>query len=395
MSVLSRSGFASPTLTKAADKLHVCIIQPVMKQYRLPFFTALERSLAEHGIGLTVVYGTPWAREALRGDNVSLPAPLGFEVKSFYLLNKLLVIPVLRPWLRADLVIVEQANKNVLNYFLHLLRGLGLKRLAFWGHGRDMQAAPEKWGERFKRLYLRSVDWWFAYTFGARDYVVGQGFDPSRTTAVENAVDTRAMREQAESVTDVEKRLALYGLGWDENACIGVYCGSLYGNKHVDRLITLSDEIHAAHPAFRLLIIGGGPEEAAFAQLAAERPWVRMVGPKFGREKFVLLALASVWLNPGLVGLGVLDAFCAGLPVLTRKVGPHSPELEYITDDVNGYVMFDNSWEAYTRLVIDLLHDEPRLERLRAGARESALHYSIETMVANFTSGVVACLARS
>ena len=394
MSPPTPSGIAGAIAPAMIRRRHVCIIQPVMKQYRLAFFSALERALAEHGIGLTVAYGTPWAREALRGDNVPLPPPLGHEVKSYYLFNWLLVIPVFRPWIRADLVIVEQANKNALNYLLHVVRALGLKRLAYWGHGRDMQALHDTWSERYKRRTLKAVDWWFAYTRGARDYVVGQGFDPERATAVENAVDTRAMRDEMLSVSEMEKSRARHGLGWGDNNLVGVYCGSLYSNKYVAQLITISDEIIAAVPDFRLLIIGGGPEAGLLAELAASRPWVRMVGPKFGREKSVLLALSSLWLNPGLVGLGVLDAFCAGLPVLTRKLGPHSPELEYIVDDLNGYVLLTEEWPTYTHLVIDLLRDRGRLERLQHGARESALRYSIETMVANFTNGVLACLAR-
>lgn len=382
------------TDTVALSGRRVCIIQPVMKQYRLPFFMALERALAGHGVGLKVVYGTPWASEARRGDNVRLPAPLGHEVKNFYPFNTLLIQPVLGPWLDADLVIVEQANKQALNYLLLGLRALGLKRLAFWGHGRDMQASPASLGERFKRAYLKRVDWWFAYTPGARDYVAGQGFDGTRITAVENAVDTKAMREEMASVTDAERASALADLGWNSAAKIGVYCGSLYPNKRVDALLEMSDDIHAAVPDFRLLIVGGGPQENRVRELAAQRPWVRAAGPKFGREKSVLLSLAAMWLNPGVVGLGVLDAFCAGLPVLTQRLAQQSPEIEYIADGRNGHVVPD-SRQAYVDAVVGLLQDDERLARLRTGARESALRYSVETMARNFTSGVLACLSRS
>jgi glycosyltransferase involved in cell wall biosynthesis len=147
-------------------------------------------------------------------------------------------------------------------------------------------------------------------------------------------------------------------------------------------------------PDFRLLIVGGGPEENRVRELAAQRPWVQLVGPKFGREKSVLLSLAEVWLNPGVVGLGVLDAFCAGLPVLTQRSAQQSPETEYITDDHNGCLLPD-SRQAYAEAVIGLLQNDERLARLRAGAIESVQQYSVETMARNFTSGVLACLSRS
>jgi glycosyltransferase involved in cell wall biosynthesis len=379
---------------RTAATHRVCIIQSVMKQYRVPFFTALEEALAQQRIALTVVYGNPWAKEAERGDNVRLPAPLGHEVKNLYPLNTLLVQPVLKPWLTADLVIVEQANKQALNYVLLALRALGLKRLAFWGHGRDMQADPSSLGERFKRSYLKQVDWWFTYTAGACDYVSDQGFERPRITTVENAVDTRALRDALAAVREAERDTMRRQLAWNADARIAVYCGSLYANKRVDSLITISDAIYAAVPDFRLLIIGGGPEEENLAALARQRPWIRMVGPKFGREKTVLLSLAELWLNPGLVGLGVLDAFCAGLPVLTQRMEMASPELEYIADDHNGYIL-PNRPEEYVSTVVALLRDQDRLARLRSGARESAERYSIETMVKNFSAGVLACLSRS
>ena len=55
----------------------VCIIQPVMKGYRVPFFVALDKRLSKAGIILQVVYGTPWPEEARRRDHLELPPPLG------------------------------------------------------------------------------------------------------------------------------------------------------------------------------------------------------------------------------------------------------------------------------------------------------------------------------
>lgn len=51
----------------------VCIIQPVMKGYRLPFLVGLDKRLSQVGITIQVVYGTPWPEEAKRGDHEDLP----------------------------------------------------------------------------------------------------------------------------------------------------------------------------------------------------------------------------------------------------------------------------------------------------------------------------------
>ncbi|MDO9466389.1 MAG: glycosyltransferase family 4 protein [Thiobacillus sp.] len=372
----------------------VCIIQPVMKQYRVPFFLELEKALAAKGIDLVVVYGTPWRGEAERGDHAELPPPLGVKVNSSMLLGKLLLIPVLRPWLRADLVVVEHANKNLLNYLLAILRGLRLKRVAFWSHGRDRQADSASLGERFKRRTLHWADWWFAYTAESAAYVEAQGYPKDRITVVENAIDTRALRADLDAVSDEELQAIRTAFGWNGTEQVAVFCGSLYRNKRLDLLFEAADRVQREVPAFRLIVIGGGPLAEAVAEFARHRAWVQAVGPKFGHEKSVILKLACMWLNPGALGLGILDAFCAGMPLLTTRQSTHGPEIEYLQHEVNG-LLLDDAPEAYADGMLRLLRDEDLAARLREGAMASAQRYSIETMVRNFSNGVRACLSLS
>lgn len=367
---------------------HVCIVQPVMKGYRVPFFHGLADRLQRDGVTLEVVYGTPWAEEAKRGDNVDLPPPLGRKVESRYIGGKLLWIPVLRPLIRADRVIVEHANKNVLNYPLALANSLKLKRVGYWGHGLDRQSDPDSLGERYKRRSLHWADWWFAYTAGAAEYVRNQEFDAKRVTAVGNSVDTRELREQVASVTDAERKEMLAELSLSPDGRRLLYCGSLYGNKRLDLMLPSADALHEQLPDLQQIVIGGGPLADEVERFAASRPWVRYVGPQFGRRKAIFLSLADVWLNPGLVGLGILDAFSAGLPLVTTDVPIHSPEIEYLEHGQNG-LMVAPEVGALTQALYDLLQSPERLARLRQGAIDSAQKYSVETMVENFAQGVL------
>lgn len=372
----------------------LCIVQPVLKQYRVPFFVELQRVLEAEGIRLRVVYGTPWKGEDARGDHADLPPPLGRRVRSFMLFGRLLLIPTLRPWLGADLVVVEHANKNLLNYLLAVLYGLRLKRVAYWSHGRDRQADPDSGGERFKRRSLHWADWWFAYTADSAEYVALRGFPRARITVVENAIDTRALRADLDAVTPAQIRAARDTLGWTGDERVAVYCGSLYPNKRLDLLFEAAERVHRAVPEFRLLVVGGGTLSGEVQAFAASHDWVRAVGPKFGREKSVLLRLAGMWLNPGALGLGILDAFCAGLPMLTTRQSTHGPEIEYLRHEGNG-LLLDDSPAAYADGMLRLLGDANLAARLAAGARESARRYSIETMAKNFAAGVRACLSPS
>lgn len=371
----------------------VCIIQPVMKHYRLPFFSGLESRLLRSGISLKVVYGTPWAEERERGDEGCLHPPLGCQSKGWMLPGGLYLQPVLRPWLSADLVIVEHANKHALNWLLLALRSVGLKRVAYWGHGRDRQGNPGSAGERFKRRSLHWADWWFAYTQGAADYIVAEGFDRTSVSVVENAIDTREVIREVASITDTEKGRLLAELGWGRAARVGVYCGSLYPNKRLDLLLQAALLVRATHPDFHLLIVGGGPSVEEVTEFSSRHSWVRYVGPKFGREKARFLSLADMALNPGLVGLGILDAFSARLPLLTTRLPIHSPEIEYLIDGQNG-LMLGASERAYAAGITALLSDAVLLRQLQEGAAVASRRHSIEAMIENFARGIENCLAR-
>lgn len=376
-------------------KPRVCIIQPVMKQYRMPFFQQLGHLLGQAGIELQVVYGTPWLQEALRKDHGDIPPPLGLRVASRMLGGKLFWMPVARPWIRADLVVVEHANKHLMNFLLAALQRLRIKRVAYWGHGRDLQGSEESMGERYKRRSLHWSDWWFAYTSGAARYVASQGFAPQRITVVQNAIDTAELRRQLAQVDDTTRARVLARLGWPADSRVGVYCGSLYPNKRLDWLMQSAEAVHRQHPGFRLLVVGGGPlgpELKAFAQQHGE--WVHWAGATFGQDKADLLGTAELWLNPGLVGLGILDAFCAGLPLLTTDLPLHSPEIEYLEHGRNGLMVAPDP-EAFGQAILDLLADPVRLATMRAAARSDSHRYSIEAMAHNFAQGVQQCLGRS
>lgn len=373
--------------------MKVCIIQPVLKNYRVPFFQTLQRALERDGIDLVVVYSDPWRSEAKRGDHSELPEPLGCRANAFFFGN-LYIQFVLRPWLDADLVIVEQANKHALNYILLLRRLFTRKKVAFWGHGRSPFHSPNSLGERIKSLMLMRADWWFAYTRRTASYLEAQGFSRRSITNVENAVDVEALRQQLLSVSQADRQQVKRDLGWPTSSRVGIYCGSLYENKRLDLLFEAADALYQRDPHFRLLVVGGGPLEAAVRNYCAQRSWVRFVGPQFGFRKAALLSISEIWLNPGGVGLGVLDSFAAGVPLITSGSSSHGPELDYLENLRNSVVTVGGN-EEYIQGAVQTYTDQELLTSLSAGALQSAERYSIENMAQNFAAGIAQCLGRS
>jgi glycosyltransferase involved in cell wall biosynthesis len=370
----------------------VLIIQSQIKQYRMPFFENLREALRKDGVTLKVGYSDPPPSETGKRDNCDLPSDYGVKVTGYWVLgNRVIWQPLLNEVAAADLVIVEHANKYIMNHILLVWSAFSGKRVAFWGHGRNRQSQRDGFSEWLKLHTLSRVDWWFAYTAGTVEYLTRRGVLRSKITNVENAIDTTVFREQLASVSESEVAAARRKLRISTDSKVGLFCGGVTREKMPEFLVESAVRIRRLLPRFELVAIGGGPQQVFFERASDRCPWFHYLGPRFGREKAVYFKLADVFLMPGLLGLAVLDAFAAGVPVVTTNVPIHSPEIEYLEEGRNGLVTAVNP-ESYSEAVVTILRNHEWLERLRHGARACGEKHTIENMVANFCHGVLCAL---
>jgi glycosyltransferase involved in cell wall biosynthesis len=373
----------------------VLVIQSEINQYRLPFFAKLNELLRAEGIRLTVAYSDPACEDESKNDTCELPQSFGKKVKSYWLWKgKLLHQPVLRAIAAADLIIVEQANKHVVNHLLLPLCVAGWKRVAFWGLGENRQAGRLAISEWYRRKSLNWVSWWFAYTHSTADYLLGSGVAVERITVVQNAIDTRGLREAVAGMTETQRFEVRAQLGIGPRDPVGIYCGMLHKVKALPFLLDAAKALRAIMPNFHLLLVGGGQDQPYVEQEARNYSWVHYLGPRTGNEKAPFLGIADVALQPGRVGLVILDCFAAGLPLLTTRLSNHGPEMDYLAEGINGLVS-EPTVEAFAQVAWDLFSDPDRLRGMQQASLASSEHYSIEAMAANVCTGVLQCMGRS
>lgn len=372
----------------------VLIIEAQIKRYRKPFYERLNTALCKEGVQLKVVYSAPAPSEARKQDNCELPGEYGVKVSGYWIgKERLLFQLAFREIATADLVVVDHANKFLLNHFLLPLSLCKLKRAAFWGLGENLQAGGSRFSEWYKERTLNWVDWWFAYTEGTARYLQRRGVPPAKITAVQNSVDTRRIQTCVKNLTLNAKAALRAKLGIGPSAPVGIFVGMLHKVKSVPFLIQAAEKIRQTIPDFQLIVVGGGPDEEEIMQSAAHRPWIHFAGPKFGDRKSRFLAIADVFLLPGRAGLAVLDGFAASLPLIVTRLPIHGPEMEYFEEGRNGLMTAPDP-EAYAQAVSLLLSNPKELQLLREGAANSAKNYSIEAMVENFKRGILQCLAQ-
>jgi glycosyltransferase involved in cell wall biosynthesis len=264
---------------------------------------------------------------------------------------------------------------------------LGFKHFAYWGHGQNRQGNPNSWREKIKKKLSKQCDWWFAYTQGVAEYMADFGYPRSKITVLNNSIDTSAFKQllaeqSPEKVAGFKRQLAI-----DDNARIGLFCGSLYADKKIEFLLKAAAIIHQKNPTFVLLVVGNGKDRTMVEDFANRHSFIKYLGPLFGEQKALAFKSADLFLCPGAAGLAILDAFSAALPFFSSDDLNHGPEIDYLQHGFNG-VMTTPLENDYTQAVVDILNAPEKLAKLRNNALASSSQFSIENMAQHFVEGI-------
>jgi len=216
---------------------------------------------------------------------------------------------------------------------------------------------------------------------GLRDDLIARGF-PSRTMGlVPNGVDLAMFGAPPPRDAALAREL-----GFDTERCresarepgpvIG-FIGSFYPYEGIDDLIAAMPELVAAHPAARLLLVGGGPSEAALRAQARASPaagTIRFVGRVPHSEVNRYYSLIDVVAYPRkamrltelVTPLKPLEAMAQGKIVAASDVGGHR---ELIADGLTGTLFAPDDPRDCARALAALLWNRAEWDHLRIAAR--------------------------
>ena len=361
-------------------RARVLMAEPGLPHYRVALFESLRDGLLEHGVQFDFLHGPsggndlPWARTL-----TTLRMPWG---------GKALWQPF--DTTACDLVIVSHENALLFNHWLS--RPWRPFRLGLFGHGANLAASSRQTArEHFKRFTLRRADWWFGYTTLSQRLAMEAGFPPERITVVDNATDTIALRQQMADTPDDQLKLLRQAQGLTPGHT-GLFLGTMYAGKGLDRLIEAAALVQCQDPAFVLLMVGDGPARPAAQRATRDQAHIRWLGPLHGADKAALMAVSDFLCLPGAVGLAIVDAFAAGLPLLTTDAPGHGPEIAYLEPGRNGDITPPDT-RAYADAVLGLLRDPVRLRQWRDRAASDGRRYTVQAMASRFGQGILESLA--
>ena len=219
---------------------------------------------------------------------------------------------------------------------------------------------------------LRRADAVTTICEGLRREILQRGVPPSRVTVIPNGVDVDRFGVDHAAHPGTARRLGVEAAG----PIVG-FIGSFFGYEGLSLLLAAFPFIVTRRPSARLLLVGGGPQEAALRRQAAESG----IGDKVvfaGRiphaEIPACYDLIDVLVYPRtrnrltelVTPLKPLEAMARGQLVVASDVGGHR---ELIRDDETGVLFPAGDATALAKAVLDLLDDAERGRRLRLAAR--------------------------
>ena len=278
---------------------------------------------------------------------------------------------------------VLHAHSPVLNAIpaLRVGRRLGIPVVyevrAFWedaavDHGTTTEGSLRyRLTRRLETHALRNADHVFTICEGLRGDIAARGIAAGKITVIPNAVDIRDFEPGGVPDAALQTRLGLDG------AVVLGFIGSFYAYEGLDLLLQALPELLRRRPELRVLLVGGGPQDAALkaqAQALGVADKVVFTGrvPHAEVQRYYDLidVLAyprhSMRLTELVTPLKPLEAMAQGRLLVASDVGGHK---ELIRDGDTGVLFRAGSAASLTDAVDGLLQRRHTWPALRAAGR--------------------------
>lgn len=248
---------------------------------------------------------------------------------------------------------------------------------AFWedaavGNGTGTEGSARYWLTRQLETHAaRKADAVAVICDGLRDDLIARGIEAEKIVVAPNGVDLTLFGDPPPRDEALARELGLH-----DAETVG-FIGSFYDYEGIDDLIAAMPLLAAERPSARLLLVGGGPMEAALRAQAAASPAadrIRFIGrvPHEQVERYYGLVDIQAYprkamrLTELVTPLKPLEAMAQGCLVAASDVGGHR---ELIENGVTGTLFAPGDPKAIARALSDMFADRAGWEIRRETAR--------------------------
>lgn len=262
---------------------------------------------------------------------------------------------------------------------IHWLKLSGIP-VALWTKARNLDD-QDNWFRNafFDYLHLIS-DGLILYTSSLRRFI--SKWHQTKVFVANNTLNFEDFPQISEFKESIKQEL---GIPFKKVVLFAGRIGEEKNRKKVDHLIDIFRELDRKDVG--LVIVGSGLSEELRARMNPSNTiYLGEVHDPENRQISRIFKMADVCSIPGHVGLGLNQAFFWGLPMIT-ELGKQPPEIEYLRDGENGFIVPEDDRVALRNRVVFLMDNDEERMRMSANARHDILSYaSTEGMFSGFLS---------
>ncbi len=348
----------------------IVLISNKVMHYRVSVYNYFFRRFRQEGFEFSVIsdHFHPKNRRPMEFDNRELPLHF-FTLKA--------EIDRMDP----DAVILFLRMKDLIIWpLVHWLKLRGIP-FACWNKGGNWDAKESRW-RRALYNYLHGLgDASIVYAENCLDYMKPRFH--SNTFIANNTLNSEDFPEIPDSKEDIKRQ---FGIRFEKVVLFVGRIGAEKGRKRVDHLIEIFRTMDREDVG--LVLVGSGMPDAYKQSMNPKNTlYLGEVHDSGDIGISKLFKMADVFAMPGHVGLAITQAFHWGLPLITEE-DAHPPEIWYLKDGYNGFMVQRNDLAALKEKILFLLDDDAARSCFSENARRtSRQEASIESMF----SGFLAC----
>ncbi|HEX7973840.1 MAG TPA: glycosyltransferase family 4 protein [Anaerolineales bacterium] len=250
-------------------------------------------------------------------------------------------------------------------------------------HGGDLYD-PSKFTSPHRHPLLRL---WIRYLLRSADVVVGQSNNTLENVRHYYTPEIKGVRIPLGIFRpkDYSASRAQYGFAQDDILLVTV--GRLIARKAVHQLIAMLSGLRTERA--HLLVVGSGPAEDSLREEARARGLehrVHFMGYIEEAEKFRLLGISDVYVSTAQhegFCLAFLEAMACKLPIISYDHGGH---MDYLKDEVTGFVVPLNNLELFTHRCARLIEEADLRQRFGANNLDLVEDYYIDSCASRYES---------
>lgn len=275
---------------------------------------------------------------------------------------------------------VEKKNIRLFLYAIKLRRLNKQVRLFSYNHpmlrsGNGKVTFIDKWMTKF---YFKNLNRVVFYTQQSCDWAIKNGLIvQNKASWANNTVDT----------LDIKKHYTYHLPPKDSNVI--VYIGRLSPRKRIPELLKYYVELKKVTPDLVLEIIGDGPENHYVKSAIEQDVSINWHGLLIDEADIApIMKRASLIFIPGHSGLSVNHSFSYGRPYITLQGPSHAPELDYLDNGKNGYIL-DSDFESNCNTITQLLTNRSQLESFCNHAKQKGETLSVQKWVEQMKQSLI------